>query len=202
MSPEYLAPGVYIEEVPVQTHPIAGVSLSTRAYLVLLAKQLSTLRTMDVPLRKRGSGPRVLFVGPNKRPRLLAARVLASELHLRLYRIDLSAVVSKYIGETEKNLRRVFDAAEKAGAILFFDEADALFGKRSGVKDSHDRYANIEVAYFLQRMEEFEGIAILATNRKESIDAAFLRRCKFIIPIPLRNTGTPNKPKRKRTRND
>src|SRR4029077_2432129 len=95
------------------------------------------------------------------------------------------AVVSKYIGETEKNLRRLFDAAEDGGAILFFDEADALFGKRSEVKDSHDRYANIEVSYLLQRMESYGGLAILATNMKSHLDAAFLRRLRYVIDVPF-----------------
>jgi SpoVK/Ycf46/Vps4 family AAA+-type ATPase len=107
--------------------------------------------------------------------------VLANELHLDLYRVDLSSVVSKYIGETEKNLRRIFDAAEMGGAILLFDEADALFGKRSEVKDSHDRYANMEVAYLLQRMEAYRGLAILTTNLKNSLDQAFLRRLRFVV---------------------
>jgi SpoVK/Ycf46/Vps4 family AAA+-type ATPase len=106
-------------------------------------------------------------------------------LNLDLYRIDLSAVVSKYIGETEKNLRRVFDAAEEGGAILLFDEADALFGKRSEVKDSHDRYANIEVSYLLQRMEAYRGLAILTTNLKSALDTAFLRRIRFILQFPF-----------------
>jgi SpoVK/Ycf46/Vps4 family AAA+-type ATPase len=111
----------------------------------------------------------------------MAAEVIANDLRLYLYRIDLSAVVSKYIGETEKNLRRLFDAAEQGGAILFFDEADALFGKRSEVKDSHDRYANIEINYLLQRMEGFSGLAILATNMKAALDPAFMRRLRFIV---------------------
>ena len=115
----------------------------------------------------------------------MAAEVLAHELQLNLYRIDLSAVVSKYIGETEKNLRRLFDAAEDGGAILFFDEADALFGKRSEVKDSHDRYANIEINYLLQRMEAYRGLAILATNMKSALDTAFLRRLRFIVHFPF-----------------
>src|SRR5205085_1685194 len=100
-------------------------------------------------------------------------------------RIDLSAVVSKYIGETEKNLRRLFDAADDGGAILFFDEADALFGKRSEVKDSHDRYANIEINYLLQRMESYRGLAILATNQKSALDVAFLRRLRFLVNFPF-----------------
>jgi len=111
--------------------------------------------------------------------------VLANTLRLDLYRIDLSSVISKYIGETEKNLRRVFDAAEDGGAILFFDEADALFGKRSEVKDSHDRYANIEINYLLQRLETYPGLAILATNMKDALDSAFVRRLRFIIQFPV-----------------
>lgn len=129
----------------------------------------------------RGLGINALFAGESGTGKTMAAEVLANELHLALYRIDLSAVVSKYIGETEKNLRRLFDAAEQGGAILFFDEADALFGKRSEVKDSHDRYANIEINYLLQRMESFSGLAILATNMKSSLDNAFMRRLRFII---------------------
>src|SRR5918999_530797 len=108
----------------------------------------------------RGLGMGALFAGPSGTGKTMAAEVLARELELDLYRIDLSSVVSKYIGETEKNLRRVFDAAEEGGAILLFDEADALFGKRSEVKDSHDRYANIEVSYLLQRMDSYRGLAI------------------------------------------
>lgn len=115
----------------------------------------------------------------------MASEVLANELGLDLYRIDLSAVVSKYIGETERNLRRLFDAAEESGAILLFDEADALFGKRSEVKDSHDRYANIEVSYLLQRMEAYRGVAILTTNMKAALDGAFQRRLRFIVQFPF-----------------
>jgi SpoVK/Ycf46/Vps4 family AAA+-type ATPase len=106
-------------------------------------------------------------------------------LRLDLYRIDLSSVVSKYIGETEKNLRRVFEAAEESGAILLFDEADTLFGKRSEVRDSHDRYANIEVGYLLQRMEAYRGLAILTTNAKSALDPAFLRRLRFVVHFPF-----------------
>jgi SpoVK/Ycf46/Vps4 family AAA+-type ATPase len=115
----------------------------------------------------------------------MAAEVLADALHFDLYRIDLASVVSKYIGDTEKNLRRVFDAAEDSGAILLFDEADALFGKRSEVRDSHDRYANIEVSYLLQRMEAYRGLAILTTNMKAALDAAFQRRLTFIVQFPF-----------------
>ncbi len=133
----------------------------------------------------RGFGITVLFAGPSGSGKTMAAEVLASHLRLDLFRIDLSTVVSKYIGETEANLRRVFDAAEDGGAILFFDEADALFGKRTEVKDSHDRYANIEIDYLLQRMEAFGGLAILATNMKSALDAAFLRRLRFVLDFPF-----------------
>jgi hypothetical protein len=133
----------------------------------------------------RGLGISALFAGASGTGKTMAAEVLANELRLDLYRIDLSAVVSKYIGETEKNLRRVFDAAEEGGALLFFDEADALFGKRSQVKDSHDRYANIEISYLLQRMEAYRGLAILATNLKGALDTAFLRRIRFVVGFPF-----------------
>lgn len=130
---------------------------------------------------RRGLGLSALFSGPSGTGKTLAAEVLANDLGLDLYRIDLSAVVSKYIGETEKNLAQVFDAAENGGVLLVFDEADAIFGKRGEVKDSHDRYANIEVGYLLQRMESFQGIAILTTNAKSVIDRAFQRRLRFMI---------------------
>jgi hypothetical protein len=133
----------------------------------------------------RGLGISALFAGPSGTGKTTAAEVLANELHLDLFRIDLSQVISKYIGETEKNLSRVFDAAEQGAAVLLFDEADALFGKRTEVKDSHDRYANIEVSYLLQRMESYRGIAILTTNRKSSLDQAFLRRIRFAIEFPF-----------------
>ena len=107
--------------------------------------------------------------------------MIANELALDLFRVDLSRVVSKYIGETEKNLRRVFDAAEESGAILLFDEADALFGKRSEVKDSHDRYANVEISYLLSRMETYRGLAILTTNFRQALDQAFTRRLRFVV---------------------
>jgi hypothetical protein len=133
----------------------------------------------------RGLGIGALFAGPSGTGKTMAAEVLAGELRLDLYRIDLSSVVSKYIGETEKNLRKVFDAAEEGGAVLLFDEADALFGKRSEVRDSHDRYANIEVSYLLQRMESYRGLAILTTNLKDALDTAFLRRLRFIAHFPF-----------------
>ena len=133
----------------------------------------------------RGLGISALFSGESGTGKTMAAEVLAGRLDLDLYRIDLSQVVNKYIGETEKNLRRVFDAAESGGCILLFDEADALFGKRSDVKDSHDRYANIEVGYLLQRMEAFRGLAILTTNIRAALDRAFLRRIRFIVQFPF-----------------
>lgn len=133
----------------------------------------------------RGLGISALFAGASGTGKTMAAEIVAKELRLDLYRIDLSTMVSKYIGETEKNLRRIFDAAEAGGAILLFDEADALFGKRSEVKDSHDRHANIEVSYLLQRMEAYHGLAILTTNLKSSLDQAFLRRLRFVVSFPF-----------------
>jgi hypothetical protein len=133
----------------------------------------------------RGLGTSVVFAGPSGTGKTLAAEVIANTLQLDLYRIDLSAVVSKYIGETEKNLHRIFDAAEYGGAILLFDEADALFGKRSEVKDSHDRYANIEVSFLLQQMEAYRGLAILTTNMLHAFDSAFLRRVRFLVHFPF-----------------
>jgi hypothetical protein len=133
----------------------------------------------------RGLGISALFAGESGTGKTMAAEVLAHELHLDLYRIDLASVVSKYIGDTEKNLRKVFDAAEDSGAILLFDEADALFGKRSEVRDSHDRYANIEVSYLLQRMEAYRGLAILTTNMKAALDVAFQRRLSFVVHFPF-----------------
>lgn len=141
----------------------------------------------------RGLGISALFAGESGTGKTMAAEVIANELRLNLYRIDLSAVVSKYIGETEKNLRRLFDAAEDGGAILFFDEADALFGKRSEVKDSHDRYANIEINYLLQRMEAFRGLAILATNMRNALDNAFVRRLRFIVNFQFPNPSERQK---------
>jgi hypothetical protein len=168
--------------------------------LVLPAAETRALREIAAHVRRRvrvydewgfaqrmnrGLGVSVLFAGESGTGKTMAAEVIALELKLNLYRIDLSAVVSKYIGETEKNLRQVFDAAEDGGTILFFDEADALFGKRSEVKDSHDRYANIEINYLLQRMEAYSGLAILATNLKSALDTAFLRRLRFILQFPF-----------------
>ena len=168
--------------------------------LVLPAATMHTLRTIVAHVRQRakvyrewgfadrgarGLGVSALFAGPSGTGKTMAAEVLATELRLDLHRIDLSALISKYIGETEKNLRRVFEAAEEGGAILLFDEADALFGRRSEVKDSHDRYANVEVSYLLQRMESYRGLAILTTNMRNAIDPAFLRRIRFVVNFPF-----------------
>ena len=168
--------------------------------LVLPEPQMETLRAISSQVRNRwhvyhswgfaksslrGLGITALFAGVSGTGKTTAAEVLAYELKLDLYRIDLSQVVSKYIGETEKSLRRIFDAAEDGGSLLFFDEADALFGKRTEVKDSHDRYANIEVSYLLQRMEQYRGLAVLATNMKQALDAAFLRRIRFVVHFPF-----------------
>ena len=134
---------------------------------------------------KRGLGIAALFAGESGTGKTLAAEAIANAAQLDLYRIDLASVISKYIGETEKNLARLFDAAERSGAVLLFDEADALFGKRSEVKDSHDRYANIEVAYLLQRVESYRGLAVLTTNMKSALDRSFLRRIRFIVHFPF-----------------
>lgn len=134
-----------------------------------------------------GKGLNVLFAGPSGTGKTMAADIMAGELRLDLYKIDLSSVVSKYIGETEKNLARIFQEAETSNAILFFDEADALFGKRSEVRDSHDRYANIEISYLLQRMEEYDGMVILASNLHKNMDDAFVRRMHFTVEFPFPN---------------
>ena len=136
----------------------------------------------------RGLGISALFHGISGTGKTLAAEAIAQELGLDLYHIDLSAIISKYIGETEKNLARIFQTAERGGAVLFFDEADALFGKRSKVQDSHDRYANIQVSYLLQRLESYRGLAILATNDKSALDAAFTRRLQFMVEFPFPDT--------------
>ena len=133
----------------------------------------------------RSKGLNILFTGPSGTGKTMAAEIMANELGLDLYKIDLSAIVSKYIGETEKNLDRIFREGQSSNAILFFDEADALFGKRSEVRDSHDRYANIEVAYLLQKMEEYDGVVIMATNLRKNMDEAFARRMHFTVEFPM-----------------
>jgi SpoVK/Ycf46/Vps4 family AAA+-type ATPase len=133
----------------------------------------------------RARGVSALFSGPPGTGKTLATEVIAGELGLDLYKVDLSGVVSKYIGETEKNLERIFAEAEAGNSILFFDEADALFGKRTKVSDAHDRYANIETSYLLQRMEAYDGVVVLATNLRENMDEAFTRRIRFIVDFPF-----------------
>ncbi len=170
------------------------------ADLVLPADRLEQLRELGRAVRYRprvyvdwefektltlGRGIAALFAGPPGTGKTMAAEVIAGDLGLELYRIDLSTVVSKYIGETEKNLSRIFAEAQTSNAILLFDEADALFGKRTEVRDAHDRYANLEVAYLLQKMEEYEGVAILATNLRQNVDEAFLRRLYAIVDFPF-----------------
>ncbi len=172
--------------------------------LVLPAAQKEILRAIAVHLRHRhrvyqdwgfadrstrGLGISALFFGPSGTGKTMAAEVIARQLELDLYRVDLASVVSKYIGETEKNLKKIFDAGEAGGAVLLFDEADALFGKRSEVRDSHDRYANVEVSYLLQRIEQYRGLAILTTNLKNALDPAFLRRIRFVVPFLFPDAG-------------
>jgi hypothetical protein len=191
----------------------AGVTVGTLAQivtpragwadLVLPGRQLEQLRALVSAVRHRtrvlhdwgfadrtlrGLGSTALFAGPSGTGKTLAAEVIAHELDLDLVIVDLSQVVSKYIGETEKHLRRVFDAAEDGGCVLLFDEADTLFGKRSEVRDSHDRYANLEVGYLLQRMESFRGLAILTTNARDALDQAFIRRLRTIVTFPYPDT--------------
>jgi AAA+ superfamily predicted ATPase len=168
--------------------------------LILPPLQLSLLQAIEsqvrhsyIVYRRWGFGDKMahvgglnaLFSGPSGTGKTMAAGILARSLGLDMYKIDLSGVVSKYIGETEKNLDRIFAEAGTANAVLFFDEADALFGKRSEVKDAHDRYANIEISYLLQKMEEYDGVAILATNLSQNLDEAFARRMQFVVEFPL-----------------
>jgi hypothetical protein len=173
---------------------------ATWSELVLPEAQTETLRQIAIHMRQRavvnlqwgfferysrGHGLSALFAGGSGTGKTMAAEIIARDLDLDLYHIDLASMVSKYIGETEKNLRRVFDAAEESGCVLLFDECDALFGKRSEVRDSHDRYANLEVSYLLQRMDSYRGVAILTTNMRHALDSAFLRRIRFIVQFPF-----------------
>ena len=177
---------------------------ATWADIVLPATELKLLTQLAAQVRNRsavyddwgfrrkmtrGLGITALFAGQSGTGKTMAAEVLANDLRLSLYRIDLSAVMDKYVGVTEKNLRKVFDAAESGGALLFFDEADALFGKRSEVKDSLDRFGNVQINYLLQRMEAYRGLAVLATNLKSALDPAFTRRLRFIVDFPYPGAG-------------
>jgi SpoVK/Ycf46/Vps4 family AAA+-type ATPase len=167
---------------------------------VLPAEQKQTLRDIVAHARNRslvhedwgmaephgrGLGLSVLFHGPSGTGKTMAAEVIGAAMDLDVYRVDLSQLVSKFVGETEKNLRRVFDAAEGGGAILLFDECDAIFGKRGEVEHGQDRYANLEVSYLLQRMDSYRGIAILTTNLRSAIDPAFMRRLRFVVSFPF-----------------
>ncbi|MCA9930650.1 MAG: ATP-binding protein, partial [Anaerolineales bacterium] len=161
--------------------------------ITLLHEMVNTIRSRPLVLEEWGIGKKLaagagitaLFFGPPGTGKTMAAGIIAHELGLDLYKIDLSTMISKYIGETEKNLERIFTEAESSNAILFFDEADAIFGKRSEVKDAHDRYANIEISYLLQRMESYDGVTILATNLKANLDDAFTRRLQFAVDFPF-----------------
>lgn len=190
-----------LEELGRRVEPRAGWE-----DLVLEERQRSILREIVAHVRRRGTvyqewgfesvlrrglGVTALFAGGSGTGKTLAAEVVAGQLGVDLFVVDLSQVVSKYIGETEKNLRRVFDAAERGGALLLFDEADALFGKRSEIKDSHDRYANLEVSYLLMRMEAYRGLAVLTTNMKKALDPAFMRRIRFVVDFPF--PGVPER---------
>jgi len=185
----------YIDELAQRIEPAAGWE-----DIVLPAIQKELLKEIAMQVKQRnkvyqewgfasrssrGLGITALFSGESGTGKTMASEVLARELELDLYRVDLSQVINKYVGETEKNLKQIFDAAEDGGAILLFDEADALFGKRSEVRDSHDRYANIEVSYLLQRMEAYRGLAILTTNMKSTMDKAWMRRIRFIVQFPF-----------------
>ena len=167
--------------------------------LVLPADQIAQLHEMCDQMKYRhvvlgewgfdrklsmGKGLNALFAGPSGTGKTMAAEVIARDLGLDLYKIDLSTVMSKYVGETEKNLERIFGAARNSNAILFFDEADALFGKRSEVRDAHDRYANVEISYLLQRMEAYDGLVILTSNLSKNMDEAFVRRMHFTVEFP------------------
>ncbi|MFD0744915.1 ATP-binding protein [Phytohabitans flavus] len=181
--------GGHLDGVAVRVRPRRGWD-----DLILPAEEAAQLRELAARHRGRetvygqwqfsplpSAGVVALFAGPSGTGKTLAAEVVAGDLGLDLYKVDLSAVVSKYIGETEKNLERIFGAAAAGDLVLFFDEADALFGKRSEVSDAHDRYANIEVAYLLQRLETYEGLVVLATNLQRNIDPAFLRRISVAV---------------------
>jgi len=197
-------PGVYAACRARSAGRLADLALAIRPAatwddLVLPADRTEQLRDICAQVRhhhhvytqwgfargNRGTGLTALFAGPSGTGKTMAAEVLAGDLGLDLYKVDLSGVVSKYIGETEKNLRRVFGEARDSNAILFFDEADALFGRRTEVSDAHDRYANIETSYLLQEMERYDGVVVLATNLRQNMDEAFTRRLRFVVEFPF-----------------
>jgi phage tail-like protein len=200
MSTEYLAPGVYVEEVPFEPHPIEGVPTGSPCdSLVLPGKAWTELRKMAVHIRKRCSRCRALVIGVDPGARLFALRALALELGLSLYRIDLSEVVSKYVGETEKNLTRLFNAAETGDVILFFDEADALFGKRSEIKDAHDRYANLKRVTLARRIGKCAGVVVLGASCEGALNCRPALCFEFIVAIDRKQgqrTASPQKGKR------
>jgi SpoVK/Ycf46/Vps4 family AAA+-type ATPase len=173
-------------EVPVTLQESALGTVERNGIKSIVSHLLQSEETYkrSARLKEEKQGTRILFYGPSGSGKTLAAMILSKSIGKDLFRIDLSGIVSKYIGETEKNLKRIFDAAENSDCILLFDEADALFGKRTDVRDSHDRYANAEVDCLLLKMEAYEGICILSTNLKKNIDNAFLRRFHFAVRFP------------------
>ena len=179
----FLYPENWVEP---ELHLPARVSASLRKIEDFIRKECEPKSSRRLARKK---GVHVLFASDNRMAALVAAQTLAQALHLSLYQIDLSRVVSKYIGETEKNLRRFFDLAGRQNAVLLFEEADALFGKRSDVKDSHDRFANVEVSYLLRRIEEYAGLSILAVARKAKMDQAFSR----VFPFRIAATAPPGR---------
>jgi len=179
--PKTLIPGAYVKEIPLGVNDIGGFSIKENCS----PSQQQVLRKM-VEGKRKGSYTVAVFDGDDKETKLRVAQAMARDLKLPLYRIDLSAVVSKYIGETSKDLEQLFETAEQKNWILFFDEADALFGKRTKVKDSHDRSANQDIDYLLQRIEDYAGLAVLATNMRSNVDAAFVRKVQFTVSFPLR----------------
>jgi phage tail-like protein len=202
MSTEYLAPGVYIEEAPFESHPIEGVSTRNPCdTLVLPGEAWTELRKMAVNICKHKRCPRcrALVIGADPGARLFALRALAIELQLSLYRIDLSEVVSKYVGETEKSLTRLFKAAETGGMILYFDEADALFGKPAEIKDAHDRYANRKHGTLARRIGKCAGVVILGASRRAALNCRPALSFEFIVAIDRKQgqrTAPPQKGKR------
>ena len=195
--PEYLAPGVYVEEVSFRGKSIEDIGLApnTLSQVDSLSRQVEKatktyLKTTSTRLSQVSLGVRALFTGASGTGKTLAASWLAAKLGLPLYRVDLASITSKYIGETEKNLANLLARAEQSEVILLFDEADSLFGKRSGVSDAHDRYANTETNDLLQRIESCKGMIILATNRRDNIDDAFFRRMDYVIDFP--RSGSKN----------